>query len=170
MSQEDTINLHITTLKNEDWLGFVSIHALQNQKCMCVPKQRGVYLVLYCEQNEPRFLVKGTGGFYRGDPNIPIPVLEEAWVKDSIIVYIGKAGSKANQRTLKDRLNEYMKFGLGKKVGHWGGRMIWQLENAGDLILCWKILPDSEPRDVEKQLIKQHIKDFGQRPFANRQD
>lgn len=44
-----------------------------------------------------------------------------------------------------------MSFGQGKPVGHWGGRLIWQLEDVKDLIVCWKVLEKEEPRDVEKE-------------------
>ena len=60
-----------------------------------------------------------------------------------------------------------MKFGSGKPVGHRGGRYIWQLADADDLVVCWKVL-STDPREYERQMIS----DFktahnGYRPFAN---
>ena len=64
-----------------------------------------------------------------------------------------------------------MCFGQGKPVGHWGGRLIWQLEDAKDLIVCWKVLEKEEPREEEKKMIQAFKKQHeGKRPFANLQD
>lgn len=64
-----------------------------------------------------------------------------------------------------------MSFGQGKPVDHWGIRLISQLEDVKDLIVCWKVLEKEEPRDVEKELIQKFKKQHkGERPFANLQD
>lgn len=64
-----------------------------------------------------------------------------------------------------------MCFGQGKPVSHWGGRLIWQLEDAKDLIVCWKVLEKEEPRNVEKEMIQEFKEQHkGKRPFANLQD
>lgn len=65
-----------------------------------------------------------------------------------------------------------MQFGQGEPIGHWGGRLIWQLKDAKDLIVCWKVLgKDEEPREVEKEMIQAFKKGHdGKRPFANLQD
>lgn len=64
-----------------------------------------------------------------------------------------------------------MSFGQGKPVDHWGSRLIWQLEDAKNLIVCRKVLEKEEPRDVEKGMIQEFKKQHkGKRPFANLQD
>ena len=89
----------------------------------------------------PEFLSRGTGGFFKGkDPNVSITELGTNWVKNTCVVYIGKAGT-----TLRKRLNQYLKFGNGQNIGHWGGRYIWQIKNSGNLLLCWKPTPDEDP-------------------------
>jgi len=61
-----------------------------------------------------------------------------------------------------------MQFGQGKAVGHYGGRYIWQLQDAKDLVVCWKVTLDDEPRVVEKQMIEEFkAAHGGKRPFAN---
>ncbi len=60
-----------------------------------------------------------------------------------------------------------LRFGQTKNVGHWGGRYIWQIKKHSDLIFCWKPTPKDDPREIEKQLLSQYIKNFGGRPFAN---
>ena len=55
---------------------------------------------------------------------------------------MGKAGpgSKGN-RGLRRQIQEFLDFGNGKPPGHWDGRLIWQLAEAGSLVIAWKELP-----------------------------
>ena len=62
---------------------------------------------------------------------------------------------------------QYLKFGQGKNIGHYGGRLIWQLKNHLDLIFCWLPMTDTEPRELEKKILADFIQQYGQRPFAN---
>ena len=125
-----------------------------------IPKENGVYLIL-CLEKECKFLEIGTGGFFKGkDPNVNLETLEQNWVNASNIVYIGKATD------LQKRLNQYFNFGNGKNVGHYGGRLIWQLENSKNLQVCWKVTSE-DPRIIEAELIQKLSTKFGKRPFAN---
>lgn len=90
---------------------------------------------------------------------------------DTIVVYIGKAGTATAQATLYSRLGQYLKFGQGENIGHYGGRYIWQLEDSHNLLVCWKKLPDNDPREVERKLIESFKLQYnGKRPFANLKD
>jgi hypothetical protein len=89
------------------------------------------------------------------------------WVNKAKVVYIGKAGGSGSNATLQSRLGQYMKFGLGKPSGHWGGRYIWQLADYSDLLVAWLPTPNDEPKDVETDLIEAFRHEYGQRPFAN---
>jgi hypothetical protein len=133
-----------------------------------IPKIKGVYLVLNPNYKKAEYLQVGTGGHFKGkDPNVPIDELKSNWVDNSLVVYIGKAGSDTSKATLHSRLKQYFGFGQGKNIGHWGGRLIWQLKNSADLIVCWKPLPNDDPRIIESQLIKKFVTTFSKRPFAN---
>ena len=83
------------------------------------------------------------------------------------MIYIGKAGGSNSRATLHSRLKQYMRFGEGEPVGHWGGRLIWQLENHRELTVCYKTLANSEPREEEKKLILEFESIHGKIPFAN---
>lgn len=113
----------------------------------------------------------GTGGHFKGkNPNVSVSELKANWVDNTIIVYIGKAGKDGSNATLHSRLRQYFGFGQGKNVGHWGGRLIWQLKNSADLVVCWKALPTADPRTVEADLIQDFVSKFSNRPFANLAD
>lgn len=72
---------------------------------------------------------------------------------------------KADQ--LKRRLTQFADFGAGKPVGHWGGRLIWQLPNVDALRVAWKETPGQVPVKVESELIAAFRQVHGKPPFAN---
>lgn len=136
-----------------------------------IPSTKGIYLVISLDKKPPKFLHPGTGGHFKGkNPNVSLEELKKNWIEDTIVLYIGKAGSSNNKATLKSRLKQYIGFGQGKNIGHWGGRLIWQLAASNKLVVCWKHLPIDDPRAIETQLIKDFVTQFGNRPFANLAD
>lgn len=160
-------NKELQKLKAGGFVGFVTVGKLMADRSM-IPSDGGVYVFLRQNDGVPKFLDRGTGGFYKRnapkDPNVSIEELNAEWVEDSSIMYIGKATS------LKSRLSSYLRFGEGKFASHWGGRLIWQLADSRDLLVCWKVTKEV-PRDVEERMIAE-FKDAhgGQRPFANLSD
>ena len=65
-----------------------------------------------------------------------------------------------------------LQFGRGAPVGHWGGRLVWQLEDAERLVVCWKPVTDHrDPGAVETALIRSFkLAHGGRRPFGNLRD
>ena len=158
---------NIASLKQNGFTGFKTVKELWEDRTD-IPREKGVYLILNPAYKNTEFISPGVGGFFKGkNPNVLPEELKRNLVPDSLTVYIGKAGSPTGSATLFSRLGQYLKFGQGKKVGHWGGRYIWQLKNHEDLIFCWKPTPDDDPRAVEIKLIKSYQDSFGMRPFAN---
>lgn len=157
----------LASLEDYGFEGFVPIRELRFAREK-IPGVRGVYVLLRVRHDEPRFVAAGTGGHFKGkDPNVAEPVLLASWVADVQVVYIGKAGDPGKRATLRSRLSQYLRFGAGGDVGHWGGRYVWQLADAEDLLVGWKPLPDGEPSQVESELINQFRLVHGRRPFAN---
>jgi len=107
---------------------------------------------------------------------VSIADLKDSWVAGSRIFYIGKAGGyKPNgdlkNSTLQSRINELIRFGSGKNVGHWGGRYLWQLAFIKELFIYYKICPGTEDPDIiESDLIKDFKNHYGKRTFANLKD
>ena len=152
-------------LKGVGFEGFVSVKDLkENFKSGGIPKVEGVYHVLRLKDSKPEFLTKGSGGYHKGkEPNVSIDELQQNWIDAESVVYIGKA------KELYKRIQQYIKFGSGKNVGHFGGRYIWQLADSNDLVVCWKCVNDS--RSVEAVMITDFKENHnGKRPFANLKD
>lgn len=166
--KKTTVNFNnIEDLKKNGFTGFKSVRELWINKSN-IPRVKGVYLVINPTFKKTEFIDPGVGGFFKGkNPNVSITELKNNYVENSQIIYIGKAGSPTGQATLNSRLGQYLRFGETKNVGHWGGRLIWQLKNHNDLIFCWKPTVYDDPRDIEKHLLNEYIKQFGVRPFAN---
>lgn len=124
-------------IRSEGFDGFVTVRRLRANPDLA-PDRRGVYLVIAPDGFTAKFLHKGSGGFYRRDPNRPVDVIKTHWVDGAIVLNIGKAGKIGSAVTLRDRLRAYMRFGSGEGVSHYGGHHIWQLANSDDLVICWK--------------------------------
>jgi hypothetical protein len=157
----------IEDIRQQGFVGFIKMGELFMDQSR-IPDTPGAYMVLYSESNTPLFINPGTGGFHKGkNPNVSSSILMGNWVKDTIVVYIGKVGGSSSDATLKKRLRQYLRFGQGANVGHFGGRYIWQIKNSRNLIVCWKPLLSEKPRDMESKLIQEFSSQYGKRPFAN---
>ncbi|HBG28410.1 MAG: hypothetical protein A2Y10_11070 [Planctomycetes bacterium GWF2_41_51] len=148
--------------------GFVKISHLKTNGCDIVPKQMGVYIVVNENPQKFNYLKKSIGGYFKDkDPTVSILELKNNWVDNAYVVYIGKAGGVTSNATLFKRINQYIQFGKGKKIGHRGGRYIWQLKDSDNLLFAWKPLIDEDPRFIELSLINEFTKRYNKMPFAN---
>ncbi|MGH3703463.1 MAG: hypothetical protein ACRDT9_02435 [Agromyces sp.] len=128
-----------------------------------VPTGPGVYLVVRRATVTPKFLEVNPAGWFKGkDPTLPVDALEQNWVPGASVVYIGKATS------LRTRLSQYRRHGDGNAVGHWGGRMIWQLADSAELLVAWRETPGVDPEAIESDMLAEFVAEHGGLPFANR--
>jgi len=81
---------------------------------------------------------------------------------DRETLYIGKADGG---NRLRQRLKQYMDCGWGKATNYKGGRAIWQIEDAGLLLLAYEECEDASAR--EKQLLAEYKETNGTYPLAN---
>ena len=154
-------------MKAAGFTGFKTVSELWNNHSI-IPNEAGIYLVLNPDCSKKDFLTKGVGGYFKDkDPNINQAELERNWIKDCHVLYIGKAGGANSSATLRKRVKQYLDFGKGKPVGHYGGRLIWQLKHHPELIFAWKVTKDGDPRSEEKHLIQEFTNYYGKLPFAN---
>ena len=147
-------------LVKDGFEGWVTFEALRStDPC---PEVGGVYVVARADASSPTFVDQSCGGWFKDrDPTVSVCELEANWVSDAEIVYIGKANN------IRRRLKEFAKFGAGHKIGHWGGRLIWQLEESARLVVAWKPTPDIDPLAYEARLIAEFRAAYGKPPFAN---
>jgi hypothetical protein len=158
----------ISLIKEQGFTGFHTLATLSDNFKL-IPEEQGVYFILYTGKGLPTFIDIGSGGHFKGrNPNVQIEILQSNWTEKSKVIYIGKAGGPGSIATLRSRLRQYIKFGQGSNVGHWGGRYIWQIKNSLDLIICWKTLPkEVDPRNIETDYLLQFKSIYSKRPYAN---
>ncbi len=156
--RQKIMNKEIETLKENGFKGFKTVAGFD---VASLPATGGVYVVIRDKEEAPEFLEVGTGGFFRGNPNVSVGLLQSRYLGDTNIVYIGKSNN------LKSRIKQLLRFGAGEAVGHYGGRYLWQLKDSADLIIAWKETPLQDPRQVEKEMLRQFEADHGALPFAN---
>lgn len=148
-------------LKAVGFVGWVTFETLTGQLAE-VPQTGGVYVVVQPAGAQPDFLDSNPGGpFKNRDPTVDSAALEANWVDDAEVVYIGKADN------LCRRLRQFAQFGAGKPIGHWGGRLIWQLARSIELLVAWRETPGEIPKEVETQMFVDFRAAYGQPPFAN---
>lgn len=153
-------------LTAEGFIGFKSFAELAVGE---IPQAPGIYAVLVPEAFAPRFLVTSAGGHFKGkDPSVAEDALSAKWVSGADVLYIGKAGAgNTGKRGLRKRIQEFADFGRGVPVGHWGGRLLWQLADSQGLLIAWKVLPP-ELVDAAEAQFHAHFRDLhGRLPFAN---
>lgn len=158
--------LNKKALKDDGFTGFRPITALEINR---IPQHTGIFAVVRPEGFGPRFLAKSTAGiFKKKNPTLPQAGLSAEWVPDADVLFIGKAGpgSKGN-RGLRRQIQEFVDFGKGKPPGHWDGRLIWQLADAGDLLIAWKEFPAEEINAAQVNFHEAFRQHHGRLPFAN---
>jgi len=161
----------IDGIREAGFEGFVSAADLRRTNLQSVPDVAGVHLVVRDPGLPPAFARKSTGGRFKDkNPTVDRATLEANWVPGAAVLYIGKAGAGESLNTLRKRLKSFVRFGAGDPVGHWGGRLIWQLEDQASLSFCWRRAGSADARELERELIQEFSRAHGMRPFANLRD
>ena len=131
-----------------------------------VDSEGGTYVVLRVTGDPPAFLHISPAGHFKGvDPTVSPGQMLANWVNGSRVLYIGKADH------LDVRLRCMAAFGAGKRVAHWGGRLLWQLKESADLLVAWRpARAGFTPKTDEHDMIERFRLAYGKPPFANYPD
>lgn len=146
------------------FVGWQTWAALRTNALANVPAGPAVYVVYRAAATKPSFLAVNPGGHFKEkDPTVPFAELQANWVPDSRVIYIGKADAA------RKRLAQFAQFGAGQKIGHWGGRYIWQLADSVDQLVAWHPISWGEEANVYEKRLFAHFAELhdGARPFAN---
>jgi len=153
-------SFNVDGLKARGFVGFVRARDAYLDRCAAVPAQPGTYVVLRTGAAAPEIVSRSRGGYFKGkDPTAPAEVLRERLITSTPTMYIGKAD------ILQRRIRQLLDFGNGKPVGHYGGRYLWQVADADDYLIAWRL--EADPRAGESALLEDFVTEFGSLPFAN---
>lgn len=154
----------------DGFVPFGSIRQQYSQGDGGIPMSPGVYVVVRLSTGPPSFLAKGFGGTHKArKANVPVAELAAKWVPGASVVYIGKASQRKRLDGLWGRISEYEKAGhRGQTHGHSGGERIWQLADARDLRVAWKVVPGNTEKSFETAMILAFMDKYGRIPFGNR--
>ncbi|MEU3846549.1 hypothetical protein AB0E44_06095 [Micrococcus terreus] len=151
-------------LKERGWEGFIPLSTLVGKD---VPNVPGVYVVIRESTQDAVICEKGIHQAEKQVAPYGVDELAQRWIKGASVVYIGKAST-----SLRKRLGQYRRAGMAGGTNHNGGRSIWQLDDAEDLLVAWHPVDQDESgleaAEMETQLIGAFKATHGNRPFANR--
>lgn len=154
-------------LVRDGYDGWVVFPELRPGGGAVIDGEPGTYVVYHMTDAPPVFLDANPAGPFKGrDPTVPAEHLKANWVGGAHVLYIGKANS------LKVRVCAMAAYGAGKRVGHEGGRLVWQLADAADLLFAWRPLRKRFATALadEVDMIEQFCSAYGKPPFANAPD
>jgi hypothetical protein len=150
----------VEMLRGRGFEGFVRARDLYLDRCAVVPRTPGLYVVLRTEEAAPKALSRSQGGLFKGkDPTVDVDAIKARLIASTPTLYIGKGDQ------LQRRVRQLLDFGNGRPVGHYGGRLLWQLAGSDDYLIAWR--EDSSPRTAEAALLDEFMSAFGSLPFAN---
>jgi hypothetical protein len=150
-------------LRRRGFVGFDSVREL-TEGVGDLPATPGVYAVVRVTATGPRFLADSPASWFKGkDPTVTVERLNDEWVAGAQTVYIGSGCNLAQRVGL---LIAFSNAGATTSIFHWGGRLLWQLEDSQDLLVGWM----SEPTGLsstERDLVDEFVTRFGRMPYAN---
>lgn len=138
-----------------------TLEELHHTNCHALPCRPGIYRVLVPEKVPVSFIE-----FPRNSSteSYPSALLEQKYNQcaDKSVLYIGKANGRDG---LRQRVQQYIKYGWNTAANHKGGRAVWQVENFPILLLEYEVCEDCEQR--EHELLAAFKRENGVYPLAN---
>lgn len=140
---------------------FWTLQTLHDTACADIPDLPGIYVIQVPQGMEIRFRFTAANHYA---PFYDAADLHKKYhdCGNKTVLYIGKASGK---KGLRQRIQQYMKYGWNEAVNHKGGRAIWQVEHAERLLLTFEVCPDADAR--EHHLLKEFRQKYHTLPLAN---
>lgn len=127
-----------------------------------VPVAPGIYVVFSQRRGPGEFLSTNPAGWHKDqDPTVPSTLLEERWIDDAGVLFLGHTDN------LSKRLTQLRRFSAGEPVGHYGGRLLWQVAFSGEFLVAWKETAADDLAEEKKDFVRSFKSTFGRQPFAN---
>lgn len=122
-----------------------TLKTLYETSCRDIPCVSGVYFIWLPDGMEVQFTDKILN---HQAPPYPIEVLCDKYSKskDKRLLYIGKASGR---KGLSRRIRQYVKYGWNEATNHKGGRAVWQIVHAEQLVLTYETCEDADSAEHE---------------------
>ena len=165
------VKYSIKNLREYGFVGFVPLEDWDESQVSDItqPDVEGVYVVVREATDVPAFLDED-----HRKPRSKRWSAEAAanrWVLGVQVLYFGKGplrSSKAKRRKgLARRVGELQRHGYRGGANHYGGKLLWQIDDAGALLIAWKPLAEGESATIESGLIRGFDRIMGREPYAN---
>jgi hypothetical protein len=162
----------IDELKADGFIGFVPLRSFQKVSILREGLDaEGVYAVVRESVMRPVFL---EDTHPKPRPKIYTAGDAEArWINGAQILYFGKGPLRkprhGRRQGLAQRIHEMRAHGYAGAANHYGGKLLWQVEDRGTLLVAWKVVADGAADATETALIKRFMAtdDSHRTPFAN---
>lgn len=162
----------IDDLKSAGFVGFVPLRSFLKPMVMGqAADAEGVYVVARESLVRPTFL---EDIHRKPRPKIYTAAEAEAeWIEGSQTLYIGKGPLRkprgSRRQGVAQRINEMRAHGHSGGANHYGGKLIWQIDDPDSLLIAWKVLLDGTADAAESALIHafMDLDEFGRAPYAN---
>jgi len=167
MEPVESFDFDAKFLKQHNISNFSTFEELHKSNCRDIPDKCGVYIV-FCPLSFKVQFKASTDGleqYNSRELTVSIQALQDKWVPQTHILYIGKAGGTSN--TLLKRVRQYVRYGYREVQNHRGGRYIWQLEGDKNLLIGYKVLINEDAKMYEENMLTQFEEHFHKLPFAN---
>lgn len=166
------MSLMIDDLRADGFSGFIPLKSfLKDAVIGDRPDVEGVYAIVRESAARPAF----REDVHRNPrPKIYSAAEAEArWVDGAQTLYLGKGPlrklSKGRRQGLAQRLHELRAHGYDGSANHYGGKLLWQIDDMDSLIVAWKVLPAGAADANETALIHRFMKmdSLRRAPYAN---
>lgn len=171
MDAKTAATYSIASLSAYGFMGFVPLRDWDESLTRGSTKSdvEGVYVVVRESTLVPTFLDE--------DHRKPRPkrwsaeAAADRWVPGVQVLYFGKGPLRSSkskrQQGLARRVSELQKHGYKGGANHYGGELLWQIDDADALLIAWKPLAQGESAAIESGLIRGFDRIMGRQPFAN---